>query len=243
MVSLAELQQEHEKRIRQLKNADPEQVGFLKRKIATIEDEIRSLEAVDYNKPEQLKSFDLVINGKKLNFNKAGVAKLEYNSILKRVDQKNYIVMYGSSTAKDAEVTYNDGKWNITCCDLGSHPEFQYEELSLAIVFALEHMHDKYSATATPEIYSEVEAEDVNLDLDELQEQIDEGGISIVPEEDEIKPKKKSKKSSTEFEDIDELKRYLTILQEIKETSKSKIALRQIDEEIFEVQAMINEIS
>ncbi|MDD5358401.1 MAG: hypothetical protein PHX80_04590 [Candidatus Nanoarchaeia archaeon] len=224
MIRLEELKLEHEKRMRQLKNADPVQVGFLNKAIARIEEEMAELETP---KEPELKEIDIIVDGKKLKFNKAGVANIPYKSLLKRVDLSHYIIMYGSDTGKDAELVYKDGKWNISCCDLSSSPEFVYEELGMAVTYMIEFMHDKYTHPETIDV---------------------EGAVTIEPEEKEIPikaapVKKKVKKVDIEGEDIKELKNYLTILQELKENTKSKVASRQIESEMAEVQEMINELS
>jgi hypothetical protein len=161
MNRLEELKQEHEKRMRQLKNADPVQVGFLNKAIARIEEEMADLETP---KEPELKEFDIIVDGKKLKFNKAGVANIPHKSLLKRVDLSHYIIMYGSDTGKDAELVYKDGKWNITCCELSTAPEFTYEELGMAVTYMIEFMHDKYTHPETIDTTNLLK----NFDLDDL---------------------------------------------------------------------------
>jgi hypothetical protein len=186
------------------------QAGILK-----AETEILRIE----NQLAEIKS-DIKVEGKKVAFNKSAISKLPYNSLLKKVNDDHYIVMYGSSTAKDAEINFTDGQWHITCCELGTHPKFDEDELGLAITFVLERMHDKYSK-----------------DTEKPKE------IIPVIEDVEIRPKKKTKKIVDDGEDIEELKRYLAILQEIKETSSSKTMIRQITSDIKEVEEKINILS
>jgi DNA-binding transcriptional MerR regulator len=221
---LQELKQELDKRIRQLKNADPEQIGFLKKKIARLEEEIQSLEPQE--QPEVLKEFVLTVSGKKIKFNKAGVCNLEYGSLLKRVDQSHYIIMYGSKTDKDAELVYTDGKWKISCCDAASFPNFKYEDLGLAITYLLDYMHDKYSGVPQEEVapVTQIKAE-IPIDIIE-----------------EVQKKPRKKKMSAELEDVNELRRYIEILDEILATSKSTSVKNQIESEKIEVQELIDEI-
>lgn len=209
-MNLPELKKELEKRIRQLKNADPEQVGFLKKKIKRLEDDIKTAEAEQIQKGSSLAPLDIVVKGKKITFDKAGVARLPYKSILKRIDQKNYIIIYNSSTSEDAELHYSDGQWTITCCSIGEYPEFEYEDLGLAITYILDKMHSKYSV--------------------EKQKK------------PKAKPTKKPKDDQNSHEDVEELKRYLTILQELKEESVGSIAKKQIQKEIDSVANTISEL-
>jgi hypothetical protein len=282
-MSLQELQSELEKRMRQLKNADPEQIGFLKKKIAQLEEQIQGLEPPK-PKPEELKEFVLTVSGKKIKFNKAGVCNLEYGSLLKRVDQSNYIIMYGAKTDKDAELVYTDGKWQISCCDAPTFPTFQHEDLGLAITYLLDFMHDKYSGAPALEsatdnwVASELINNESSTDQELINYFIEEGNMAIdeaefyvsqrnealqntlnfilkpyVPKSqkkaeipidiiEEVQKKPRKKKMSAEMEDVDELKRYLTVLDEILATSKSTSVKNQIESEKIEVQELINEI-
>ncbi|MDD5013511.1 MAG: hypothetical protein PHW73_00230 [Atribacterota bacterium] len=292
MTRLEELKLEHEKRLRQLKNADPVQVGFLNKAITRIEQEMAELETT---KEPELKEIDIIVDGKKLKFNKAGVANIPHKSLLKRVDLSHYIIMYGSDTGKDAELVYKDGKWNISCCDLQSSPEFVYEELGMAVTYMIEFMHDKYThpeTIDTTKLLKDFDLDDLDIlerqhydhhikympkeqalqviintvesdfsqlspslaEIAEIQEKQGtyvEGAVTLTTQEEEqvipvpkkVSVKKKAKKVDIEDEDKDELKRYLTILQELKEKTKSKVAARQIESEIAEIQEMIDKLS
>lgn len=311
MSKLKELEAEHAKRLRQLKNADPEQIGFLKKKITRLEDEMKSLEAVEMVKP--VGEIDIIIKGKKATFNKAGVYKLPYNSILKRVDQKHYIIIFDSNTAQDAELSLQGSEWQISCCDTESFPVFEYEELGLAIGFILDNMKKKSKEIKVVkpvdkpvevsgkyklgDMYSsdfdiegmlitawglkQTETKELNLLHDslednnyhtigiplwaflkgeggfsefrkELKAEMEEQGIKVVDpvKEKEVQPRKTKpikslkkptpkKKVDSEGEDINELKRYLAILQDVKAKSKGDRAKRQINKEISKVEQMI----
>jgi phospholipid N-methyltransferase len=85
------------------------------------------------------------VYGKKLIFNKAGVANLPYNSLIKKIDNFHFVIMYNISMSKDVELYYANKKWNINQCDVPSIPSFDFDSLSLAIMYILDYMHDKYN--------------------------------------------------------------------------------------------------
>lgn len=230
-MNLQELKDKLESRMRQLKNADPEQVGFLKRKIAELELEIRQIEESTEKPAEILNDYELKVSGKKVKFNKAGAANLEYNSLLKQVDQKHYIIIYASSVNKDAELSYGDGRWNISCCETASFPNFEWQDLGQAITFVLDFMHEKHSGiTGSTEPVKEVPI--VTTTKAEIP-------VDII---EEVQKKPRKKKMSDEMEDLDELERYLEILDEILATSKSDSVKSQIESEKLEVQELIMSI-
>lgn len=226
-MNLPELQQELDKRMRQLKNADPEQIGFLKKKIASLEDQIRLLEPAT-TKEVELKEFQLIVSGKKIKFNKAGTANLDYGSLLKRVDHKHYIVMYGTNTSRDAELIFDNAQWKVSCCEGITAPNFEYEDLGLAITYILDYMHDKYTT-----------GEVIEVPAPETQQVPAEIPIDII---EEVQKKPRKKKMSSEMEDVDELRRYMLILQEILDESKSTSVKNQISSEMVEVAELISEI-
>jgi hypothetical protein len=217
MADLKELKVEHEKRMRQLKNADPEQVGFLKKKIKSLEDDMKAIEASKLDENRVLGDIDLKVKGKKVVFNKIGVAKIHYGAMLKRIDQRHYLIIYNSSKAEDAEIILSGDNWELKCCQMDSYPSFEYEDLGLAITYILDKMHDKYSGKPKP-----------------IKKEKKESFDPV--------PKKKIKKLEIEGEDIEELKRYLTILQELKDESKGDIAKKQIQKEMDNTALMIEEL-
>ncbi|NJL73927.1 MAG: hypothetical protein HC892_01640 [Saprospiraceae bacterium] len=74
---------------------------------------------------------------KGFDFDDKGIAHTKYNSIVKKVDGNNYMVLYNGETDKDAELHLKDGVWKITCCELKEYPIFKSNELKKAVDFIL----------------------------------------------------------------------------------------------------------
>jgi len=234
-MEILELKSELEKRERQLKNADPEQIGFLKKKIERLKSEIADYEASQIisepEKPEkpdkskkQINETKIIVSGKELKFNKSGVAKLPYGSLVKMVSQNHYIVMYQSNTGKDAEIILNPdtGNWDISCCEDVTWPVFEIGDIGLAISYLIDFMHEKYSADNQEKSDYSAEndsiADNLTIDAEEVEKQINRS------------KKRKKQIEVNPHEDIDELKRYLGWLYEWHEDAKNSVAKKRLSD-------------